>query len=525
MPTVRDAVLRVLRSNGVGRLFANPGSTEVALLAHLPDDLELVLGLHEAVVVGMATGEALGSGRPAVALLHTTAGLGNAVGALATARENRAPLVVLVGQQDRRHLASTPFLAGRLRGLAGDYPVAVLEPVRAADVPALVARAFHVAAARRGPAVVLVPMDDWAADAEAAAAPPAPAVLRPACGPDPGAVAEAVAAIEASRCPALVTGSGADGEAAWAATAALADRLGCPVWMGAHAARAGFDQTSAAFAGHLPAARGQLRDALAGHDLVIVVGGPAFTQYLYDEGSFVAEGTDVLVLTDDVDEAARSAARLAVVGDVAATVSAVASSVARRDGSPSLAPRAAPAAPGAGALEQSDVLAALGRRLPADAVVVEESPSTRRLVLDLLPARRPGGFHTPAMGGLGFALPAAAGLRLAQPDRPVVAVVGDGASLYTIQALWSAQRYGAGVLYVVMANGAYAVMDRLAAAAGSAPAWPAFPEVSISTLARGLGCDAERIATRAELDDVLDRVVPGLAARRRPLVLDVAVPT
>ena len=73
-----------------------------------------------------------GHGEPALVLLHTTAGLGNAVGALATARVNRAPLVVLVGQQDRRHLAAEPFLAGKLEGLAGDYPVWVDQPARAA---------------------------------------------------------------------------------------------------------------------------------------------------------------------------------------------------------------------------------------------------------------------------------------------------------------------------------------------------------------------------------------------------------
>ena len=77
----------------------------------LPDDLEFVLALHEGSVVGMATGWALGSDRPALAILHTTAGLGNAAGALATARVNRAPLVVVVGQQDRRHLSLEPFLA------------------------------------------------------------------------------------------------------------------------------------------------------------------------------------------------------------------------------------------------------------------------------------------------------------------------------------------------------------------------------------------------------------------------------
>ena len=133
--TVREATFDVWREYGLTTIFANPGSTEIQLLADLPDDLRFVLGLHESSVVGMATGWAIGRGEPALAILHTTAGLGNAVGALATARVNRAPLVVLVGQQDRRHLAFEPFLAGRLHGLAGEYPVWVDQPVRPQDVP------------------------------------------------------------------------------------------------------------------------------------------------------------------------------------------------------------------------------------------------------------------------------------------------------------------------------------------------------------------------------------------------------
>src|ERR671933_2469352 len=133
--TVRDAFFDVLRARDMRRIFSNPGSTEVPLLAGLPDDLRFVLALHEGSVVGLATGAAIGSGRPAFVLLHTTAGLGNAVAALSTARVNRAPLVVSVGQQDRRHLALEPFLTGRLESLAGDYPVWVNQPVRAVDVP------------------------------------------------------------------------------------------------------------------------------------------------------------------------------------------------------------------------------------------------------------------------------------------------------------------------------------------------------------------------------------------------------
>src|SRR5512133_2681387 len=128
MRTVRDAAFDALRRLGGTTLFSNPGSTEISLLTDLPDDLKFVPALHEGSVVGIATGWATANERPAVVILHTTAGLGNAVGALATARVNRAPLVVLVGQQDRRHLAHAPFLAGRLQGLAGEYPVWVDQP-------------------------------------------------------------------------------------------------------------------------------------------------------------------------------------------------------------------------------------------------------------------------------------------------------------------------------------------------------------------------------------------------------------
>ena len=149
--TVRDATFDVLRERGLTTIFANPGSTEIQLLSGLPADLRFVLALHEASVVGLA----LATNEPALAILHTTAGLGNAVAALATARVNRAPLVVIVGQQDRRHLATQPFLAGRLEGLAGEYPVSAEQPVRAQDVPGAISRAYHAARTHRGPALVM----------------------------------------------------------------------------------------------------------------------------------------------------------------------------------------------------------------------------------------------------------------------------------------------------------------------------------------------------------------------------------
>jgi benzoylformate decarboxylase len=169
------------------------------------------------------------------------------------------------------------------------------------------------------------------------------------------------------------------------------------------------------------------------------------------------------------------------------------------------------------------VFEALAARLPADVVLLEEAPSSRPELHARLPARAPLGFVSAAMGGLGFALPAAAGLRMALPDRPVLAIVGDGSALYQIQALWTAARYQAGFLAIVLANGGYAIMDRLAERFGGEPPWPGFAEISVDGLAAALGCPALRIADHAKLLQVLDEVVPTLATRVEPLVLVVDV--
>jgi benzoylformate decarboxylase len=124
MRTVRDAAFETMRRFGLTTIFGNPGSTEIPFLTDLPGDIRFVLGLHEGSVVGVATGYALARGEPAFVNLHTAPGLGNAINAIVNARDVRAPLIVVVGQQDRRQLAFEPFLTGRqLERLAGEYPI------------------------------------------------------------------------------------------------------------------------------------------------------------------------------------------------------------------------------------------------------------------------------------------------------------------------------------------------------------------------------------------------------------------
>src|SRR5439155_19449163 len=146
---------------------------------------------------------AIGRGAPALAVLHTTAGLGNAVGAIATARVNWAPLVIVVGQQDRRHLVFEPFLTGRLERLAGDYPVWVDLPVRAQDVPGAIERAYHEAVTHHGPAIVIVPRDDWSAPVDEDREDAAPGRVVRAASVETAAVEELVTFLRDARAPAL----------------------------------------------------------------------------------------------------------------------------------------------------------------------------------------------------------------------------------------------------------------------------------------------------------------------------------
>jgi benzoylformate decarboxylase len=305
--TVRDATFAVMRHFGMTTIFGNPGSTEIPFLTDLPPDINFVLGLHEGPVVGMATGYAIARGQPSFVNLHTAAGLGNAINAIANARDCGAPLVIVVGQQDRRQLAFEPFLTGRsLERLAGENLVWSALPVRAQDVPGAIGRAYYESLAHRGPALVVVPMGDWLepADELAAGTPAAVNRSRAVAPEDLGQLADL---IDASRSPAFVVGPGSDSREGWDAMVALTERLRAPVWQESFVRRAGFPQDHPLFAGFLPWQRSRMRRILSEHDLVVAVGTGAFRLYLLDEyGPLVEAGTRVAVLTEVPAEAYRS---------------------------------------------------------------------------------------------------------------------------------------------------------------------------------------------------------------------------
>lgn len=518
MTTVRTAVYQFLRSTNMTTIFGNPGSTELPFLKDYPDDFEYVLGLHEGVVVGMADGYAQGIGRAAFVNLHTVTGLGNAMGAIVTSYHNRTPLVITAGQQDRRHLALKPRLSGRLTELVRPYVKWSQEPSRAEDVPFTIARAYDIAMQDpKGPTFVSIPMDDW----EAAAPCLEPHEVSYTSAPDPDALERVASMLAASVRPALVAGASVDRADAWDDTVTLAERLGAEVWSDPTTVRVSFPQDHPLFRGVLPPGQALLAERLAPYDTVLVLGAPVFEYYPYVPGRTVKEGTRLALVTEDPEDASHVATGLSVVGNVALAVQQLKEKLPQTEHShPTGLPE--PTVPQlTSPMTVAYLVYLLDKLLPEEAIIVEESPSSKKEIYTYLRVKHPGSYYTTGSGGLGFALPAAVGLKMACPQRPVVCLIGDGASMYSIQALWNAAQYHAPVIVVVVNNGQYTILKSFRDMLGAGDSVPGLdlPGLDLVRAAETFGCYGERVEHAEDLPEALKRAFQ----TGRPVLLDVLV--
>ncbi|MEU2511257.1 benzoylformate decarboxylase [Streptomyces syringium] len=529
MTTVRAATFELLRSRGVTTVFGNPGSTELPFLQDFPDDFRYVLGLQEAVVVGMADGYAQATGGTALVNLHTAPGVGNAMGAIITAAANHTPMVVTAGQQVRAMMTMEALLTNVDATVLPRPAVKwAYEPPRAQDVPAALARAFHLAeTAPRGPVFLSLPMDDFDVELDEAEYAAALAAARRRVHDGTAAAAPAVEALarrlaEAAN-PVLVTGGAVDAEGAWEAAVALAEHRRLPVWASPIEGRVGFPEDHPLYQGVLPPALAPLAQTLAGHDLVLVVGAPVFRYYPYVPGPVLPDGAELVLLTSDPEEAARAPVGDALVAGLRPTLELLTEVLEKKGGAdgpadtdaavptpPTVAETAsgAESAPAADAAPEPmsavDALAAVASAAPPETVWVNESPSNVQAFRDHVRIDRPGSFLMTTGGGLGFGLAAAVGARLGRPDRPVVALVGDGSAQYAITALWTAAAYRVPVTFVIPANREYAILKWFGRFENT-PGVPGLdiPGIDLCALARGYGVPAHRATDAAHLAELV----------------------
>jgi benzoylformate decarboxylase len=521
MPTVREATFDLFRSHGMTTMFGNPGSTELPMLADFPADFRYVLGLQEAVVVGMADGFAQASGKTTVVNLHTAPGVGNAMGAIFNAQANHSPLLITAGQQARAQITLQANLTNR-DATRMPHPLVKwsYEPPRAEDVPLALAHGAHLASLPpRGPVFVSLPMDDWYAEVDEADA--KAAIERQVSGravADPEAVRALAERLDAAANPVLVAGPDIDASGAWELGIALAERQRLPVWASPATGgnRLGFPEGHPNFRGVLPPAIGPVGQTLEGHDLILVVGSSVFPYYPYIPGPLLPEGAKLVAITSDPDEAVRAPMGDAIVADVKLSLEALLAAVPE---SSRPAPEPNPPSqeiPATDPLNPSTVITALGEVLPDDGIVVLEAPTATLALRNQLRISRPGSYYFSAGGGLGYGLSAAVGVQLAQPSRPVVCVLGEGSAQYAITAFWSAVAYDLPVTFLVLRNEEYGILKWFAEAeqVSGAPGLD-LPKLDVAAVAEGYGVKAHRAKDR---DGVRDALATALASSKPELV-------
>lgn len=547
------ALLEMLANQGVRYLFGNPGTSELPLLDAMATDkrIEYVLGLQEVPVMAMADGYSMASGKLGVVNLHISCGLGNAMGILYNAFREGTPLLVTAGQQDRRLAFEEPILYGDMVAVAKPWTKWSAEVGRVEDLPSAIRRAVQTALTPpTGPVFLSLPMDiqSEVADLDVSLSPLPDAQIRP-----PRAAIERAAAVLAeAKNPAILCGSRIVEQDAVAELVALAETLAAPVISepGTTHGRLGFQPDHPLYALGLQLWSPEIRERLKPYDVLFVAGTDLLRQYVYHEPSrALPEHLRVVHLDQDPWQLGKNyPTEVGVIShlktglsELAAELRNVQSDSQRQTAGERAKKIAAEHEAARKALwkraekEQSarpmtplGLMSTLAKVLPPDLAVIEEAVTTTNTYFERLGAlRNPTGYFGHRGWSLGWGLGCSIGVKLAWPDRPVLAMLGEGAAMYGIQGLWTAARRRIPVTFVICNNAQYGILKAGAQMMKLPEAQRGKyvgldldqPEVDLVGIARSFGVKATRIAEPEELAEAVSSSLRG----DEPQLIDVPI--
>ncbi len=526
--TGRSAFLALLKDEGVTKLFGNPGTTELPIMHAMTEqsDISYVLGLQEAIVVAMADGYARATGEIAAVNVHVAPGLGNAMGALYTANFSGSPIIITAGQQEQGHGLTEPLLYAPLVPIAQPMVKWAVEVNRIEDLPRIMRRAAKVALTPpTGPVFISLPGDIL--NMEAAINLGESTRIDTAVRPSDGALEKLADRLLAAERPMIIAGHEIIASDALAEAARLADMLGAPVYQQTVNDGAHFLTEHPAFMGSLNRDQCYVRGVLSNHDMLLCLGADLLRMSVFSEvDPLPSDLTVVQIGQRDWEMGKNHPVDMALRADVKETVAALLPVLEKRGGDglesrakaalaelsdrnwsarrADLAARVS-AQSDASPIEPDWLMMSLVDNLPENAIVVDEGIISTRALLKFLPIRDRYGYFGNASGGIGWGIAAALGIQIAHPKRRVVAVLGDGSAMYSIQALWTAAHLKLPITFVIANNGGYRIIkERLLAFHGN-DQFIAMdfkdPAIEFADLAKSLGMAAHRIETATAFED------------------------
>jgi len=544
----RSAFLQLLLDEGVTHLFGNPGTTELPLMEAVPDfpQLRYVLGLQESIVLGMADGYARASGRLAACNLHCAPGLGHAMGALYNAKFSGSPLIVTAGQYEQGYGLTEPLLYEPLVSVAQPLVKWAVEVERVQDLPRIVHRAAKIALAPpMGPVFISLPGSILDDEGEFSLGRPTRVEL--STRPSDDALDALARRLLAARRPVILAGQELARRDAFGQAQRLAELLGAAVYHEPVPYNARFPVEHPAFLGDITRSQPKVRATLEQYDLLVCLGADLLRMSPYSPVEPLPESLPVVHVTERSWELGKNyPTDMALCADVRETLDALLPRLqALQD-----AQHAGQARERLQALAQSNwsaqrlrlreqiaataaqspiapdyAVQAVVDALPPEAVVVEEALTSAATLAKLLPVRDRHGFYGLASGGLGFGMAGAVGIALAQAPRPVVAMIGDGSALYSIQALWTAAHLRLPITYVIVNNRSYRIIKDRLLALRKTDRFVAMdmndPPIDYVAVAQGFGMRACRVDASRQIGDAVREAVAG----GQPALVEIMVDT
>jgi thiamine pyrophosphate-dependent acetolactate synthase large subunit-like protein len=547
----KRALLEQLIADGVSHIFGNPGTTEQGFMDILQDypQVQFMLALHEGVAVSMADAYARLTRRPAFVELHIAPGLGNALGMLHNARIGKTPLVVYAGQSPSNVLLQEPHLSGPLVDMAKPIVKYAAQVEHAHDVPRALRRAFKIAAEPpQGPVFLSLPMDVLDQEAEVEIAPTTYTNWH--ARPDPAGLAEIADLLVKAERPMLMVGDSVWLAQAQPEVARVAELVGAPMFE-CYASEFNISARHPLNLGSVDFVSPKaIRSLLADCDVLFVVGAPVF-QLIFPEPEAPAIGPKTKLVqldcyTHEIGKNVRP--DVALLGDPKAGLQELAEMIEQRQNGLlkaaaeerrnaaearvalnterywATAKRSWDGAPISGARLMHE----LKQALPDDALVFSESVTNNKHIEMAISPERPEQLVKVRGGGIGPGLPGTLGAALARPDRKVVGVCADGASMYSITALWTAAHHRIPVTYVMLSNRAYRILKlNMLEYLGEGSAGREFvamdltdPDLRFDRMAEAMGVPARRVEEPEQLGDALREAV---SQRDGPSLVDVVI--
>ena len=501
-------------------IFGNPGTTELAIMHALNDRKELsyVLGLQESVVVAMADGFARASGALTACNVHVAPGLGNAIGSIYNAYKSGSPLIITAGQQEQGHGLTEPLLYGPMIEMAQPVVKWAYEISRIEDMPRVIHRAAKIATtAPTGPVFLSLPGDILNETSQIALG--EPTRVNTAGRPTDSDLDLVIDATLRSKTPVIVAGSEVVTSNAQDTVADLAEALGAPVYQQTVPSGAHFKSEHAAFMGSLTRDQQRVRNTLAPYDLMLAIGCEILQMSVYSETDPLPSELDILQIgLRDWEMGKNYPAKIALRHDVGETLRALIPRLIQQGGqnlkdqaslrmasittsnwstSRSVKKAAVAEQSATRPINPDWLMMALSSQLTENCIVVDEGLTAAKSLLDFMPLRDRYSYFGMVSGGIGWGIAAAIGVQLAQPNRRVVAIIGDGSAMYSPQALWTAAHLKLPITFVILNNRGYRILkERLIAFHGD----ERFigmdfkdPPIDLSALSTALGTPGQQI--------------------------------